>query len=348
MHQYKILVGFCWAMLSMINWVNAQGSASTVPTAIYVGNAIFESPVKGAKVSLVLQESFGNRKRPVTTFVGEFISDTSGLITVSLIPDKSYLIQTSKAGYYTQLSKVKTSNFSRTRQNKKGISLRPRDVITIKGNIAMTEGSEGQITLIDKETGYRRSEPLDEAGNYAIKAVKDTDYELQVYVEGLIDTLVLLNKTELNRVSADLAVIYDFVPNAPRANHQQGDVWALEENYNLRFIDRTARPSSEIWLDTLARVLREYPKTVLALHIHTDSRKSDRLNLLLSRKRAAVLKEELEERGVAAEQYRFELKAEDEILNGCVDGVRCSRREHEINNRGTVAVEEGAFYFKDE
>ncbi len=347
MQRYNRWVKWWWILWSIVGTSHAQTGTSSVPTAIYIGNAVFEAPIKGAKVALTLQESFGDKKRPVSTFVGEFLSDTSGLITVSLIPNKSYLIQTSKAGYYTQLSKVKTTNFSRTRQNKKGISLRPRDIVVIKGNIALTEGGAGQVTLIDKETGYQRQQNLDEQGNYAIKAVKDTDYELQVYVEGLIDTLVYLNKEELNRVASNLPLVYDFIPNAPRANYRQGEAWTLEENYNLRFIERTSRPSSEIWLDTLARVLRDYPKAVLTLNIHTDARKSDRLNLILSKKRAEVLKEELEERGVMAEQYRFELKAEEEIMNGCIDGVRCKRSEHEVNNRVTIEVAEGAFYFKE-
>ena len=113
----------------------AQSNLPTVPTAIYVGNAAFQAPILGAKVALVLLETFENKKRPVQTFIGEFVSDSLGAITVSLIPDKSYMVTTSKSGYFTQLSKIKTTNFSRTRQNKKGISLRPRNIIAIKGNI---------------------------------------------------------------------------------------------------------------------------------------------------------------------------------------------------------------------
>lgn len=346
MQWYKITLGLFGLVFGWMEYVQGQIGTSAVPTAIYIGNAIFESPIKGAKVALTLQENFGNQKRPVSTFVGEYISDTAGVITVSLIPNKSYLIQTSKTGYYTQLSKVKTTNFSRTRQNKKGISLRPRNIITIKGNIALTEGGQGKVTLVDKETGHSRSQSLDRGGNYSLKAIKETDYELHVYVEGLIDTLVFLDKDVLNKSTGNLPVVYDFIPNAPRANHKKGDIWSLND-YNLRFIERTTRPSSEIWMDTLARVLRDYPKVVMLLGIHTDARKSDRLNLILSKKRAAVLIEELEERGVNTEQYTFDLKAEDEILNGCIDGVRCSRREHEINNRVTIKVAEGRFFFKD-
>ena len=56
----------------------AQSNLPTVPTAIYVGNAAFQAPILGAKVALVLLETFENKKRPVQTFIGEFVSDSLG------------------------------------------------------------------------------------------------------------------------------------------------------------------------------------------------------------------------------------------------------------------------------
>ncbi|BDS13336.1 OmpA family protein [Aureispira anguillae] len=325
----------------------AQENIPTVPTAIYVGNAAFHAPVYGAKISLVLQEDFGNKKRPVSTFIGEFISDSAGMITVSLIPNKSYLIQTTKDGYYTQLSKLKTTNFSRTHQNKKGISLRPRNIISIKGNIAIPNGTKGQVTLTNTTTNYTRTEQLDATGNYDIKAVKDNDYELHVFIEGMIDTVVNIKQEALATNSGNIPFVYNFVPNAPKPNYRAGDVFALK-SYNLRFIDRTHRLSSEIWLDTLVRILKDNPEVKMELQIHTDSRKSDRLNLLLSKKRAALVQQELIERGVTEEQFFFEMKGEDEILNHCVDGVTCTKREHAINNRIVLIVTSGAFLFKED
>lgn len=323
----------------------AQNNMPTVPTAIYIGNAAFHAPIYGAKVALTLQEEFDNQKRPISTFIGEFLSDTAGMITVSLIPNKSYLIQTTKDGFYTQLSKIKTTNFSRTHQNKKGISLRPRNIISIKGNIAIPEGTKGQVTLKDKTTNYVRTEALDAVGNYDIKAVKGADYELHVMIEGLMDTIVNIEEKELTASSGNVPFIYNFVPNAPQPNYRAGDIFTLE-SYNLRFIDRTPRLSSEIWLDTLARILNNNPEVKMELQIHTDSRKSDRLNLILSKKRAEIVRQELVERAVSEQQYFFEMKGEDEILNDCVDGVTCSRREHAINNRIVLVVRQGAFLFK--
>ena len=323
-----------------------QTQESTVPTAIYVGNAAFHAPVNGAKVALTLQENFDNQRRPVSTLIGEFVSDTAGTITVSLIPDRSYLITTSKTGYYTQLSKIKTTNFSRTRKNKKGISLRPRDVVAIKGNIAVPDGIKGTVTLTNKGTNYTRTQELDPNGNYEMKAVKGDDYELHVFVEGKIDTVVSISQEQLVSNSDNVPFVYNFAPNAPEPNYRAGDVLTFE-TFNLKFIERTPRLSSEIWLDTLSRILKEYTDVKIKIQIHTDSRRSDRLNHILAKKRAEVVQKALEERGIPTQQYSFEIKGEDEILNHCVDGVNCSKEEHLVNNRVVLVVDSGAFIFDE-
>ena len=60
------------------------------------------------------------------------------------------------------------------------------------------------------------------------------------------------------------------------------------------------------------------------------------------------MEKELEERLVREEQYVFDLKGEDDILNGCVDGVSCSKKEHAVNNRVCLIVASGAFIYEDE
>jgi hypothetical protein len=342
----RIYIVFFIGLLAQVS-TKAQNSTYTVPTAIYVGNAAYEAPIYGATVALTLQEDFGNQKRPVSTFVGKFMSDTAGMITVSLIPDKSYLIQTSKDGFYTQLSKVKTANFSRTRQNKKGISLRPRNIISIKGNIVMPKGKGGQVTLKNKTTNNTRTEILDATGDYDIKAVKGSDYELHIVIAGVMDTVVRIKEKDLNSSSGNVPFVYNFIPDAPKPNYRAGDVFDLE-SYNLKFIERTIRLSGEIWLDTLTRILRDNPKVKIEIQIHTDARKSDRLNLILCKKRKETIRAELAERNVGEEQYIFELKGEDVILNGCVDGVNCSKQDHAVNNRVTLLIKEGAFLFEKE
>ena len=69
-----------------------------------------------------------------------------------------------------------------------------------------------------------------------------------------------INEEKFELVSADEPFVYNFVPNTPQPNYRQGDVLKLEK-LNLRFIDRTYRISSEIWLDTLASILNQNRNT---------------------------------------------------------------------------------------
>ena len=255
------------------------------------------------------------------------------------------MVTTSKSGYFTQLSKIKTTNFSRTRQNKKGISLRPRNIIAIKGNIVKPQDAKGLITLTNKSTNFQRVQELDQAGNYELKAVKGDEYDMRVYIEGVIDTVVGIDKEQLAVSSANVPFVYNLVPDAPKPNYKVGDVLDFPD-LNLRFIERTIRMSSEIWIDSLQAVLKNNPATVIEIQVHTDARKSDRLNYLLSKKRVDALEKELIERRISEQQYLLTKKGEDEILNHCIDGVSCTKSEHAINNRVVLKVHKGPFLYR--
>lgn len=341
----RFLITFLVVIIAHFHSI-AQDNLPTVPTAIFVGNAAFQAPVYGAKVALVLQEDFDNQKKPISKFIGEYMSDTAGMITVSLVPDKSYLITTTKDGYYTQLSKITTTNFSRTHKNRKGVSLRPRDVISIKGNIPLPEGITGVVKLTNKSNNHTRTEELDEEGNYEIKAVKGDDYELHIVIDGVMDTVVNIAQKQLEGNTANVPFVCNFAPQKVQPNYRAGDIFAMEA-YNLKFIDRTPRLSSEVWMDTLARVLKDNPTVKIKIQVHTDARKSDRLNFLLAKDRSEIIYEELAERGVSPSQYSFELKGEDEILNHCLDDVDCTKQEHAVNNRVVLFIQSGAFVFKE-
>lgn len=325
--------------------LQAQGNETTIPAAIFVGNSVYEAPIIGVKLELVLLETFDNVKRPIMTPMGEYYSDSSGLVTISLLPNKSYMITATKSGYLGQLSKLRTHNFSRTTQNKKGISLRPRNVIDIKGNIALTSDMEGTITLIDKSNNFSRRQRLAGDGAYSFKTVKGEDYELKINIEGVIDTIVNIDEQLTQNKDPNNPFVFNLIPNAPKPNFKIGDAFTLE-NFDLQFIDRSTRLSSEVWIDSLEQIMDRYIDTKFEIQIHTDSRYSDRLNYLLCKKRKAVLEQEFLERNMDMTHLTFNLKGEDEIINQCVDGVFCNRNEHAINNRVVIIIKEGPFYYK--
>jgi outer membrane protein OmpA-like peptidoglycan-associated protein len=91
-------------------------------------------------------------------------------------------------------------------------------------------------------------------------------------------------------------------------------------------------------LDQLVELLKAFPHVNLKLNAHTDSRGHSVYNQKLSEQRACVVKSYLVQKGIPAENISVKGWGEKYILNRCIDGVRCSEKEHSYNRRLEVIV----------
>ena len=80
-------------------------------------------------------------------------------------------------------------------------------------------------------------------------------------------------------------------------------------------------------LNKLIHFLKTNPKVKAYITCHTDSRGDDNYNLLLSQKRANYIKEYMIGQGVKVTQTDAKGLGETQILNHCVNGVRCSNKD---------------------
>lgn len=317
----------------------------TVPTAIIVENSAYMAPVYEAEVDIIMREDFGNSRRPIATRIGKYKTDKTGSITVSLLPNKSYTITTSCNGFYTQIAKINTKNFSRTRQNRKGISLRPRNVMAIAGSITAPKNIKiiGQVSLINQTTQHAAIQAIAVDGSYFMKALQGTNYQLRVVVDGQMDTTILLTDLDLQGSTVTDPYLLDFELNAPQPNYRKGDTLRLE---NLLFVGRTMKLQNETWVDSLSSILNRDTKVRIKINVYADARRSDRINYLLCKKRIVALQETFRNKGISDRQILFEAKGEDDILNGCKDGIDCKKEEHDINNRVLLIVASGKFLWQ--
>jgi outer membrane protein OmpA-like peptidoglycan-associated protein len=116
-----------------------------------------------------------------------------------------------------------------------------------------------------------------------------------------------------------------------------GDVFQLKNIYydlNRFFI----RPDAAKELDRVLAVLKEYPTMKIEMRSHTDARATDAYNMRLSENRARAAKDYLVSRGIDAERITAQGYGENEIVNGCVDGVQCTESEHQKNRRTEFKV----------
>ncbi len=86
-------------------------------------------------------------------------------------------------------------------------------------------------------------------------------------------------------------------------------------------------------LDSVFTILSENPELRLSISSHTDSRGSDAYNIHLSKRRALAVVDYLTKKGIDRDRLVISWHGEQQLVNRCKDGVRCSEKEHQLNRR---------------
>nr|WP_299342454.1 OmpA family protein [Allomuricauda sp.] len=99
------------------------------------------------------------------------------------------------------------------------------------------------------------------------------------------------------------------------------------------------RPDAAQELNKIVEVMKEYPKMVIKIEAHTDSRGSDRYNETLSDKRAKATGSYIISQGIEGERIESAIGyGEKQLLNQCANGVKCSTDEHDVNRRSEFII----------
>jgi len=111
-----------------------------------------------------------------------------------------------------------------------------------------------------------------------------------------------------------------------------GDVVQIENIY-FDYGKYNIRSDARQGINKLVKLMREYPGMTIELGSHTDSRSPSDFNQKLSDGRAKESAEYLFKRGVSRKRVSYAGYGESRITNGCVDGVPCSKAQHQANRR---------------
>ena len=84
--------------------------------------------------------------------------------------------------------------------------------------------------------------------------------------------------------------------------------------------------------------MEKYPSLKLKVTSHTDSQGVDAYNLWLSQKRAESTVAYMVSKGIANDRLQGEGFGETRLVNRCVNGVRCSKAEHQLNRRSEFLI----------
>jgi len=98
------------------------------------------------------------------------------------------------------------------------------------------------------------------------------------------------------------------------------------------------RPDAAVDLAKLLDVLKQNPSMKINIRSHTDSRASFSYNDKLSKRRAKSTKDWLIKNGIASDRLTSEGLGENELVNNCSDGVKCTEAEHQLNRRSEFII----------
>lgn len=172
------------------------------------------------------------------------------------------------------------------------------------------DGKEVATQITNSNGGYNfEVEPL---GNYSIVAKKDgyLDFELPIITanENSI-TNIELNQTKAEIVANTIAI----------------------ENIYFDFNKTSIKTESTLSLNKILEVLNANPEMKIAINAHTDSRGSDKYNMILSEKRAQEAKQYLIKKGINSDRLEAKGYGETKPLSNCT--TNCTDTEFNTDRR---------------
>lgn len=99
------------------------------------------------------------------------------------------------------------------------------------------------------------------------------------------------------------------------------------------------RKDAALEFDKVVTIMNQYPRMVISIGSHTDSRGPKEYNLILSGKRARVARDYILSKGVSPERISEAIGyGETQLMNNCKDGVKCSESMHQLNRRSEFVI----------
>ena len=215
---------------------------------------------------------------------------------------------------------------------------------TVQGSVVRKSNAQPVVnTLIElfdsqgKSLGKTTTDPY---GAFGFDASLDCEvsYVLKISKEGFLPNQAQFSTTNEK----------EFVNRVPMEIEKELNKLIVNENGILKIkIDNIyfdlnksdIRPDAAQELNKIVEVMKEYPKMVIKVEAHTDSRGSDRYNETLSDKRAKSTASYIVSQGIEEDRIESAIGyGEKQLLNGCSNGVKCSNKEHDLNRRSEFII----------
>ncbi len=220
--------------------------------------------------------------------------------------------------------------------------------------IAVAENEEGplkgaEITLVDLsgeaiDPITKKNETLEE---YSFLLDSDKPYKVVFSKEGYYpDSLDFNTVGILDDFTINKNMKLKPIPVVPDEPEETVEIVTINqairlENIYYDFDDDKILLDAEKDLNTLLGLLNQYPDMVIELSSHTDAQGISSYNKRLSLRRAESAKAWLVDKGVVDDRIQAVGYGEEQILNECVNGKKCSDEQHRVNRRTEFKIIEG-------
>ncbi|SHG71400.1 OmpA family protein [Flagellimonas flava] len=215
---------------------------------------------------------------------------------------------------------------------------------TVKGSVIRKSNAQPMVNVVvelfDADGTSLGRTATDPYGAFAFETILNCEvgYEIKISKDGFLPNKTTFSTTDMR----------DFVNDVPLEITKELNKLIVRENGVLKIkIDNIyfdlnkadIRPDAAQELNKIVEVMKEYPKMVIKIEAHTDSRGSDRYNETLSDKRAKSTGNYIVSQGIEATRIESAIGyGEKLLLNQCSNGVKCSNEEHDANRRSEFII----------
>lgn len=198
----------------------------------------------------------------------------------------------------------------------------------------------GIMTLTDLSGAKDpNSKPNSESNEYRFLLDSDRSYKVvATHPSYFPDTLEFNTAGIIDDYTVKKRMVLKALPKEP-----DFEIVTINQDIRLNniyydFDDWKILPDAEKDLQTLVDLMMRYSDMVIELSSHTDAQGISTYNQSLSQKRAESAKAWIVSKGIDPSRINPVGYGESQILNHCVNGVRCTDDEHRFNRRTTFKI----------
>jgi len=190
-----------------------------------------------------------------------------------------------------------------------------------------------EVSLLDKDNNLLSKAVVGEDGSFQFMVDCDQTFSVRGQKENYTSNEeTILTPKESGTVTVPVPL------DPPCANNDLGCQLNLQPIY-FDFDKDNIRPDAEKELNIVAEAMKQYPKLVLHIESHTDSRGSENYNERLSDRRAKSTMRWLIDNNIDKDRLSAKGYGENRLVNKCSNGVACSEKEHQGNRRSMFIIQ---------